>query len=142
MTIKILSVVLFLIFTALSGFHFYWFFGGKRGLEMVIPSKDNTSRIPSVPKLATLTVGIILVLFGALYLIKSGAITIQLSNWMVNYTYWFIPSIFILRAIGDFKYLGLLKKIKNTKFGKADSRIFSPLCLIIGFIGMLIQLAN
>jgi len=39
-----------------------------------------------------------------------------------------------LRAIGEFKYLGFFKKIKNTEFAIADSKLFSPLSLAIGFL--------
>ena len=142
MIIIILSIILFLIFTVLGGFHFYWLFGGIWGLEKVIPSKGDKAISLSIPKLATLIVGLVLVLFGLFYLIKSGLVIVHIPNWVTNYGYWFVPSIFILRAIGEFKYIGFFKKIKNTEFAKADSKIFSPLCLIIGIIGILIQLMN
>ena len=142
MIVIILSTILFLIFTILGSFHFYWLLGGVWGLEKVIPSKGDKASTLSIPKLATLIVGFVLILFGLIYLIKSGLINIQVPNWVADYGYWFIPSIFILRAIGEFKYVGFFKKIKNTEFAKADSKIFSPLCLIIGIIGILIQLMN
>lgn len=142
MIVIILSIFLFLVFLVLGGFHFYWFFGGTWGLKKVIPSKENELNNLSIPKLATLIVGLVLTLFGLMYLVKSGLIDFQISNWIKNYGYWFISSIFILRAIGEFNYVGFFKKIKNTEFSKADSKIFSPLCLIIGIIGILIQLTN
>ena len=140
MIVIILSIILFLVFTVLGGFHFYWIFGGVWGLKKVIPTKGNEVSTMSIPKLATLIVGFVLVLFGLIYLAKSGLTNVQPPNWVTNYGYWIIPSIFILRAIGDFKYVGFFKKIKNTEFGKSDSKLFSPLCLIIGLIGILIQL--
>ncbi|WP_299890053.1 DUF3995 domain-containing protein [uncultured Lacinutrix sp.] len=142
MVIVALSIFLFLIFTVLGGFHFYWLFGGVWGLKSVIPTKENELSNLSIPKLATLIVGLTLTLFGLLYLVKSGLINVQIPNWIINYGYWFIPSIFILRAIGEFNYVGFFKKIKNTKFSKADTEVFSPLCLIIGIIGILIQLIH
>ena len=142
MIVIILSIILFLIFTVLGGFHFYWLFGGVWGLKKAIPTKCNEVSTISIPKSATLIVGFVLVLFGLIYLIKSGLTNVQAPNWITNYGYWFIPSIFILRAIGDFNYVGFFKKIKNTEFAIADSKIFSPLCLIIGIIGILIQLMN
>ena len=142
MIITVLSIILFSIFVILGGFHFFWFFGGKWGLENVIPSKDSQTSSFSIPKFATLMVGLVLILFGFLYLIKSNLIIVQLPNWMMAYGFWFISLIFILRAIGDFKYVGFFKKIKNTKFAMADSKIFSPLCLGIGIIGLLIAFAS
>lgn len=138
--ITILSTILFVIFTLLGLIHLYWLFGGKWGLEKVIPTKGIEENNLSIPKIATLIVALALVLFGVIYLVKSGFISVRLPNWVSNYGYWVIPSIFILRAIGEFKYVGFFKKIKNSEFSKADTKWFSPLCLIIGIIGIIIQL--
>ena len=138
----ILSIILFLIFTVLGAFHFYWLFGGTWGLKKAIPTKSNEVNTISIPKLATLIVGLVLVLFGLIYFMKSGLINVQVPDWLTNYGYWFIPSLFILRAIGEFNYVGFFKKIKNTEFAQADSQIFSPHCLTIGIIGILLQLMN
>ncbi len=126
----------------LGGFHLYWFFGGTWGVEKVIPTKNNETNTHSIPKFATLLVALILISFGFIYLIKSGLITIQLPNWLATYGYWLIPIIFILRAIGEFNYVGFFKKVKNTEFAKADSKLFVPLCLFIGVIGIIIQLLD
>lgn len=133
------ALILFLIFVVLSGFHFYWLFGGEWGVEKVIPTKNEDTAPPGIPKVATLIVAIGLATIGILYLIKSNVILVDLPEWF-NYAFWIIPIIFTLRAIGDFKYVGFFKKIKNTKFAEADTRIFSPLCLLIGILGMLIQI--
>ncbi len=145
MIVIILSLILFLIFTLLGGFHFYWLFGGIWGLKKVIPTKGNEPSTLAIPKLATLIVGIVLVLFGLFYLVNMGITDAQVSTpkafgKVTKYGSWIIPSIFILRAVGEFKYVGFFKKIKNTEFAKADSNIFSPLCIGIGIIGILIQL--
>lgn len=139
MLIIILSVILFLIFCNLGGFHFYWFFGGTWGLAHVFPTKDDAAHVLRIPKFATLIVALALVAMGLLYLIKSGIISFALPTFITNYVYWIIPSIFILRAVGEFKYVGFFKKIKGTKFASADTKIFSPLCMVIGIIGFLIQ---
>jgi len=123
----------------LSGFHFYWLFGGKWGTDKVFPTKTNQSSKPPIPKFAILIVALGLAFFGLLYLIKSGLITAQLPHW-VTYAYWIIPAIFILRSIGEFNYVGFFKKVKDTPFAKADTKIFAPLCLTIGVLGILIQL--
>ncbi len=140
MIVMILSVILFLIFISLGGIHFYWLFGGVWALKKVIPTRENEENSLAIPKIATLIVGLVLVSFGLVYLLKSRLIEFQVPNWFINYGYWFIPSIFILRAIGDFNYVGFFKKINHTTFAKADSKVFIPLCLVIGIMGILIQL--
>ena len=140
MIVIILSVVLFLIFSVLSTFHVYWLFGGLWGGAMVMPTKTDSDAVFSPPKLATLVVAIGLFLFGVLYLVVVFKFDVPLPDWMLNAAYWFVPSIFILRSIGEFRYVGFFKKVKNTKFAKADTKIFAPLCLVIGIMGILVQL--
>ena len=140
MIVLILSVILFLIFGVLSAIHFYWLFGGKWGVGKVFPTKSNTASNIKIPKFATLIVALGLLSFGLLYLLKSELISVEIPNWILRYAYWIIPSIFIIRAIGEFNYVGFFKKVKDTEFGKADSKIFSPLCLLIGVMGILVQL--
>ncbi len=137
--ITALSLILLIIFTLLGGLHVYWIFGGEWGLKQAIPTKSETENFRPPPKMATFLVAIVLLLFGLVYLVKSGYTSLEAPNWMAIYGYWIIPSIFILRAIGEFKYVGFFKKIKHTEFAKADSKWFSPLCLAIGIVGMAIQ---
>ncbi len=140
MTVSILSGILSVVFLLFSVFHFYWFFGGSYGLTKVIPTKGNKANTVKIPKLATLLVALVLLSFSLLYSIKSGILFFDILGWLSDFCYWFIPIVFILRAIGEFNYTGFFKRIKNTEFARADSTFFSPLCLLIGIIGIIIQL--
>jgi Protein of unknown function (DUF3995) len=40
-----------------------------------------------------------------------------------------VMTLFLLRAVGDFRYAGLFKKVRGTRFAKADDRLFTPLCI-------------
>jgi len=62
-----------------------------------------------------------------------------LPNWLSHYGLWAITTIFLIRAIGEFKYIGFFKKIKTTTFGQMDTKFYSPLCLIISFLGVILQ---
>ncbi len=139
MIIIILQITLFLVFTILGFIHFNWVFGGKWGFEKTLPTKETGERVLNPKKYDSAIVGLALTSFGLFYLLKTGLIDIQMPNWLVTYGGWIIPGIFILRAIGEFKYLGFFKKIKNTEFGKLDSKLFSPLCMVIGIVGILLQ---
>ncbi len=141
-TTTVLSVLLFVIFSALGFIHFYWFLGGNWGLDKALPTKEIGEKAIQPPKIATLIVGVGLILFGLIYLTRTGLINIVVPSWIISYGSWLIPSIFILRVIGDFNYVGLFKKIKNTEFAKADSKWFIPLCSTIGLLGILIQLMD
>ena len=38
----------------------------------------------------------------------------------------------IVRAIGDFKYVGFFKQRRGTRFALLDTRFYSPLALALG----------
>lgn len=139
--ISFFATTLFIFFTFLGSLHLYWFLGGKWGLRSVIPTKNIEEKAKPIPLMATLFVALVLFSFAILYLTKIEFVNFKL-NWVQRFMYWVVSVIFLLRSIGDFNYVGFFKKIKYTEFGKADSKWFSPLCLIIGLIGVLIQLLD
>lgn len=140
--IIIFSLLLCVVFMILALIHFNWFFGGKFGFSESLPTKENGVRVLNPKKTESAIVGIGLLVFSLFYLLKSGLIQVHLPNWIILYLGWIISIIFLLRAIGEFKYVGFFKKIKNTKFGKLDTKLFSPLCLGISIIGVLIEIIS
>ena len=140
--IMILSILLSIILVGLGIIHFYWVVGGKFGFAESLPTNENGKRVLNPNKFETAIVRIGLTAFGVFYFIKSGLMEFNLPEWIMNYGSWIIPILFMLRAIGEFKYIGLFKSVKTTDFGKLDTKFFSPLCLAIGLMGILIQLIN
>ncbi len=137
----IIAIILFLIFLFISSIHIYWAFGGNWGSDAVLPTKDdNNTKVLNPSILPTLIVAFGLLGFGLHILIISGLIAFDIPQWLSNYGLWIIASIFTLRAIGDFKYVGFFKKIKLTKFGENDTKYFSPLCLTIGILTLILEL--
>lgn len=136
----LIANTLLLIFLFLSGIHFYWAFGGKWGASAAIPTKDDAQAVMNPGIVATLIVAVGLLAFGLLPLIISGIIYFPIPLWLHHSGLWIIAGIFILRAIGEFNYVGFFKKHKYTTFGKNDSNIYSPLCLLIGVLALVLEL--
>ncbi len=99
----ILSFLLSLILIGLGIIHFNWVVGGKYGFAESMPTKENGERVLNPKKIDSAIVGLGLTAFGLFYVFKSGIITNYLPDWITEYGGWIIPSIFILRAIGEFK---------------------------------------
>ena len=137
----ILSFTLCIVLTILSAIHFHWAIGGQWGFDNALPVNENGSRVLNPGKTACAIVGLGLAGFACFYLFQTNIIDIAIPQWLLNIGGWGIPAIFIARAIGDFNYVGFFKKVKNTKFGKLDSAIYSPLCIAIGVIGLALQIA-
>ncbi len=136
----ILESILIIIFLIISIIHFYWVFGGLKGLNKALPTDEKGKRVLNPGKIETSVVGIGLLLFALYYSTKVGILEIELPKLIVRYSGWIISSIFILRAIGEFKYVGIFKKINNTEFAKFDTKYFSILSLTIGVIGIIIEM--
>jgi protein-S-isoprenylcysteine O-methyltransferase Ste14 len=135
----VLSVINALIFTIISGFHFYWAMGGKVGFDVVLPTtKDNKKALSATP-LSTIFVAFVFLSFSIFYLIKVNLINFPLPRLVSNYGLYALAIILIIRAIGDFKYAGFFKTIKNTPFADYDTRYYSPLCLFLGLSTLFIQ---
>ncbi|WP_347374594.1 DUF3995 domain-containing protein [Aequorivita sp. Q41] len=136
----ILAIILSILLFVLGLIHFNWVIGGTFGYSEALPTNENGDRVLSPKKIDSASVAIGLIAFGTFYIFKAGIIDYNLPLWILNYGSCIIPAIFLLRAMGDFKYVGFFKKIKNTPFGKLDTILFSPLCLLIGILGLLILL--
>jgi hypothetical protein len=116
--------------------------GGKFGFAQSLPTNENGERVLNPKKLDSAIVGIGLTTFGIFYVLKARLIDCNLPEWIILYAGWIIPIIFLLRSVGEFKYIGFFKSVKKTEFGKLDTKLFSPLCLIIGIFGIIIQLKS
>ena len=128
------------IFILLSILHFYWAIGGRLWYDAVLPTSSN-----GLNRLDPGTFAAFLIAFGLLMLALITAGNLGLMDRYIKKKYFrfgalIIAIIFLLRAIGDFKFIGFFKKIKETRFGINDTHIFSPLCLFISLLSILIFL--
>jgi Protein of unknown function (DUF3995) len=129
--------ILILIFLAVAAIHCYWAFGGRKWTNLALPSVDGKTPVFKPRMLETLIVAI--GFLGFIYVVLCESNVLNNSDLLTKYGSWAIPVIFIVRAIGEFRYVGFFKKIKDTDFGRMDSKYYSPLCLIVGIIALIIK---
>jgi hypothetical protein len=136
---SILGVFQFVIFTLLSIIHFYWGAGGKRWKNNALPQNNAGEVILKPAAIDCFAVAIVLLVFAVFSLIKTDIISFSLPDLLSSYGMWSISVLFLLRAIGDFKYLGFFKKLKHTDFADMDSKYYSPLCLLLAISASLTE---
>jgi hypothetical protein len=56
------------------------------------------------------------------------------NNVFVQIAAWLIAAVFALRAIGDFRYVGFFKRIRDSKFARLDTLAYSPLCAALAVL--------
>lgn len=128
------------LFIMLSFIHVYWAMNGSLGKNGVIPTQNDGKALFEPGIVGTFIVAAILGVFAFITAGDLGIYETYLSAAFIKYSTLIIGILFILRAMGDFRYVGFFKSIKGTLFSKNDSRYFSPLCLYLGISSIAIAL--
>ena len=121
-----------LIMLSLGLLHFYWAASGQWGLAKAVPTDASGRRVLQTSRLSCIVVGSGLLGFALYYFSLTGRVAIQWPFGLRQWGTWALAAIFTLRAIGDFRYVGFFKKLKNTDFAKSDTNFYAPLCLYLG----------
>ncbi|HCK83633.1 MAG TPA: DUF3995 domain-containing protein [Hyphomonadaceae bacterium] len=125
-----IALSLIATFVGLSLIHTYWGLGGRVGLLAAIPEVDGKPAFqPSA--LATLVVAIGLALCAVVIAGAAGILTLPLPRTVSVWLTRALALVLLLRAIGDFRLVGFLKRIRHTHFARLDSAVYSPLCLAL-----------
>jgi len=131
---NILAMVTVAGFVILSGLHFYWVFGGKRGFDKSIPTVGDKPTL-NPGRVITTIVALGLLGFGVItYLLGFTDIKSMKYGNLIVVAGWCVSAIFLIRAVGDFKTVGFFKKIRTTDFGRYDTKFYSPLCLFLAIV--------
>ena len=83
-------------------------------------------------------VGGILLIAAGIFLWHTGLISVALPDWIHVPGVWAVSVVYLARSIGEFCYLGFFKKVRHTDFGRLDTLIYSPLCLLVATLGLII----
>ena len=75
--------------------------------------------------------GVALLLAAALSLEYIGVFSLPLPPWLTSLGMWMLGAVFLLRAVGDFRYVGFFKRHTDTRFARLDTLFYSPLCLLL-----------
>ena len=127
--IMLLQGINFLLFLLLGGIHVYWAIAGTWGAAFAIPTTSKGIPVFQPRKTGTLLVGGCLIVAA---LLNGG--WINLGLW----TNFGIGLLFGLRVMGDFTYVGIFKKVKNTAFAQKDATVFIPLCIYLSLAHLLL----
>ncbi len=135
-----LEVLILLIIIAISAcllmcisiLHVYWAFGGKWGINAVIPTESGEKTF--TPGMGmTLLVALLLSIAALFLLWEIEIIPSFIPQMIIRSGSWICMLVFGLRVVGEFNYFGIFKKKKDTYFAKMDSMLFIPLCAFLSF---------
>ncbi|RDY60966.1 DUF3995 domain-containing protein [Flagellimonas nanhaiensis] len=135
----VLAVILSIVLIFLAVLHFYWSIFGIKDPSAVLPTNLKNNTVKSPGKFGAVLVGILLLFFAFIFINK---VLEYVDYPWLNYVSLGIGFIFIIRAFGDFKYIGFFKTAKNSKFSALDTRYYSPLCLLMGILILILEFFN
>jgi hypothetical protein len=133
----VVSLVLAIVLAALAGLHVFWALGGSWGKALAVPQRNGAPLFrPS--RAATLVVAAGLSVATAWAGVRGGVGPAAAAGLMAQGGCWVFAVLFAARAIGEGRYVGFLKRVRNTPFARNDTWLYSPLCtaLAMGFLAL------
>ena len=134
------AILLSALYLFLSILHLYWASGGRWGWGAAIPSDDRQKQVLHPTPFHCVLVATVLLLFALSALVRGGFWDWAGGNLFVSVLLWMQVTVFLLRAVGDFRYVGFFKKVNKTAFARNDSLIYSPLCLLLAALALCLAL--
>jgi hypothetical protein len=125
-----LAVAVCLVFIALALWHVHMALWPSSGALAAVPSVQGEPLfVPS--RKATFAVALVLLLFAGLVASTVGMLSVGMSRTVLSWLSYALAAGLFARAVGEFKYVGFFKRVRNSKFARLDTLVYSPLCLLL-----------
>jgi hypothetical protein len=101
--------------------------GGRTG---AVPSVEGKPLfVPSTR--ATVAVGVLLLSFASLVAATGSLVSVPLPGVALVLLSYGLALGLLARAVGEFRYVGLFKRVRGSRFATLDTLVYSPLCLLL-----------
>jgi hypothetical protein len=123
----LLALALTSVLFALAALHLYWMVVGVSGGRALPERPDGT--LPLRPgRTASFAVALALSVAGGIVLGRAGLAFGAVPRVLFRVGTWGIAAAFGARTIGEFRYVGVFKRVRSTDFARWDTWLFTPLC--------------
>jgi uncharacterized protein DUF3995 len=129
-------IVALAIIAFAAAFHLNWALGGRLGLSVSLPQRPDGSPVMAQrlgwwrPAAGAIALG--LALLGGLALGAEGHLALPLPAAMIRAALVLTGAAFVLRALVPTPWTGFFKRIRDTRWARYDSFLYSPLFLLLG----------
>lgn len=130
----LLSALAIIAFAA--AFHLHWALGGRIGFAVSLPQRVDGAPVMTHrlswwrPAAGALALG--LVALAWLLLAHAGRLPLPLPASLTRAALLAIGAAFVARAIVPNRYVGFFKSLRGTRWARYDTRLYSPLFLLLG----------
>lgn len=139
MTIRLPLLLLALAIIAFAAsFHLYWALGGRLGYSVSLPQRPDGTPVmaPRLPwwRPAAGAVALALALLAWLLLGHEGHLPSPLPGRLASAALLVTGAAFVARALVPNRYVGFFKSLRGTRWARFDTRLYSPLFLLLGLL--------
>ena len=129
--ITLVAALVAIVFCLISLLHIGWATGLGTDRWQAIPERNGAPLFQPRP-LATLCVAALLFLAALLVTQRAGLGRALLPQAIVSPGCWAVAVALVARSVGEFRYVGFFKRVRGTGFARMDTRLYSPLALLLG----------
>jgi hypothetical protein len=121
-----------------AAFHLHWALGGRLGYSVSLPQRPDgvpvmAHRLPWWrPAAGAVALG--LAALALLLLSHSGHLALPLPRGLVRSVLLAAGAAFVARALFPNRHVGFFKSIRGTRWALYDTRLYSPLFLLLGLL--------
>jgi len=121
-----------------AGFHAHWALGGRLGYSVSLPQRPDGTPVlahrlswwrPAAGAVALALLGLAILLLAA-----AGHLTLPLPPRLIRAALMCTGAAFIARALVPNPWVGLFKFLRSTRWARYDTRLYSPLFLLLGLL--------
>jgi len=121
-----------------AGFHLHWALGGRLGYSVSLPQRADETPVMahrlSWWRPAAGAVALALAALAWLLLADAGRLPSPLPPRLLRLALLATGTAFTARALVPNRYVGFLKTLRTTRWSRFDTRLYSPLFLILGLL--------
>jgi hypothetical protein len=134
-----LAVLALLLATGVAALHVYWAFVGTSQGSSAVPSLPNGQLLFSPGPIACIAVAVAI---GTLAAALAWAVFLPATvAWPLRTVLTLALLVLTLRAVGDGRFMGFSKRIRDTAFGRADDALYTPAVVLL-WLGVASALIN
>lgn len=122
------------VFAGLAAIHVRRAFTGPGAFRAGVPTRPDGAPVLSPGPVAALGVAALLLASGWLLLERADLGLDLLPAPLPAIGTAGVAVVLLLRGIGDFRYVGLFKRVRDTPFARMDSGVYTPLVLALAAV--------
>jgi hypothetical protein len=135
---QVVAGVLAAVFAAIAAVHVYWAARGASAASVdaatvggAVPVRADGTPLFTPGPLATLAVAVLLAAAAVVVLGRAGVVAPVAPAILYRAGTWVLGCVLLLRAIGDFRYVGIFRRERHSRFAAMDTVLYTPLCALL-----------